>query len=83
MIFFVENNYEDNQAKTKSFDFEPYQVTVADAALLLDISTSDVYALVRMGYLKVEGQRPYKIDIRSIVEYKRAMPKDAEEEEKD
>jgi len=75
------NNQE--PARTRTFEFEPHQITVADAALLLDMSNQDVQALIRTRYLRAEGKRPYKIDIRSIVEYKRAMPSNIEEEDED
>lgn len=79
----MEEKSENNPGRTRTFEFEPHQVTMADAALLLGISYQDVQTLIKMGYLKAEGRRPYKIDVRSVVEYKRAMPNNNNVEEDD
>lgn len=58
---------------TKKFDFADNQITVADTAMLLGCDVVDVTALIRMGHLKAEGKKPYKVDIKSVIAYKRMM----------
>jgi len=67
----MSNHEEDLQ--TRTFDFKRHQINVSDTALLLDCSVDDVTALIRMGHLEAEGKRPYKVDVKSVVEYKRTM----------
>lgn len=71
---------ESEDLRTRTFNFAAHQISVADAALLLDCSVSDVTALIRMGHLEAEGKRPYKVDAKSVVEYKRTMAGSEEEE---
>lgn len=70
-----------DEFRTRTFEFAPHQISVADTALLLDCNVSDVTALIRMGHLQAEGKRPYKVDVNSVIEYKRAMAGAEEEEE--
>jgi|GEM_PF-2241949 hypothetical protein len=71
---------ESEDPRTRTFDFKPHQISVADAALLLDCSVNDITALIRLGHLEAEGKRPYKVDVNSVVEYKRTMAGSEEEE---
>lgn len=71
----------EEEKKVKNFEFEAHQISVGDAALLLNIKKKEVLALINLGHLRAEGQKPYKIDVRSIVEYKRIMPSTENEED--
>lgn len=68
------------EERTRTFEFANHQITVDDAAMLLGCGINDIITLIKLNHLKAEGKRPYKVDAKSVVAYKRAMIGAAEAE---
>ena len=68
------------EVRTRTFEFADNQIPVVDAAMIIGCEVAEVISLIKLGQLKAEGQRPYKVDFRSVLAYKRMMIGAAESE---